>query len=87
MPRCARARQDLKDVWRERVQMAADAFEKAKKLAAEEFQRCTASAQASEEDFQQLKEAQKAEMEALTKYMKVLKTFHNLVVSRKDPTG
>jgi hypothetical protein len=82
-----RPRQDAKHVWRERVRVASEAFEKARKRAAEQFERCAGSAGASAADFQLLKQAQKAETEALTKYMEVLKTFHDLIVNREPPTG
>lgn len=85
MPRPGRARQDMKDIWRERVKSAADAYEKARKEAVAALRRCSERDDASEADFRLLKAAQERESAALNDYMKVLKTFHDLVVDRKPP--
>jgi len=85
MSRPGRARQDMEDVWRERVQSAANAYEKAKRDAAAALQRCSEGDDASEADFTRLKDAQERESAALDEYMKLLKTFHDLVVDRKRP--
>jgi hypothetical protein len=86
MPRPGCARQDLEDVWREKVSVASLAYESARVDAAALLAECAETLATPDEQVEALKESLSRESVALSDYMNALKVFHELVVEGKRPS-